>query len=376
MNITLSNITDEDFFQKCDKQLDLLAFNDRTFNFTTMQFQQGSPDDYLTINTGYNAPTEIVEVERKEVMGMLLKVFPQEGMLEFVLKRLAQWLSGRLFHDLIALLHGIMASNGKTGVREFLAEALGPHYFFGPNSKIFTKEQASGDSPDNAMLRTRTARALLANETGNTDTPAGTFSTNRVNNFGGGDLVEFRATHSKEPVSFNPQASCGILANKLPHFDRSETGTARRFEVWPCPSVFKDDVTVDDPVTNIYEKIPKAKFKARLKVLAPQFMRLLLDKFSPEVAPRPECVRLATEEYLSDPVDLFVSRNLEEHEGSYLFKNTLKLHRPPGMKENVWNAHMVRRLGPCIPDTTRGTKRVLNIYDGWKFKSDKKAKLE
>lgn len=86
----------DSFEEKCDNNLDLIVFSNKVYELSTGIVRDPKPKDYVITHVGYEydeAKMNNTE-KRNEIYEALQKIFPQEGVLDYVLKYLASCISG------------------------------------------------------------------------------------------------------------------------------------------------------------------------------------------------------------------------------------------------------------------------------------------
>ena len=74
---------DPKFYERLDANEMLLGFENGVYDFTTLSFREGIPNDYLTFTTGYDY-IENTEHEQ-EILEMLSQILPDKDILHYTI---------------------------------------------------------------------------------------------------------------------------------------------------------------------------------------------------------------------------------------------------------------------------------------------------
>ena len=134
------------FLEQLDTNLDLLAFKDGVYDLRTGSFRKGRPYDMSSVCLPYNFPRH--DPERRH--GLLtfpsqIKHEDDEREYQVLVEQLCQCLSGRIKKQLVHILAGPIASNGKSTLFSLISLAFGD-YFCTMDITYLTQKSAQANS--------------------------------------------------------------------------------------------------------------------------------------------------------------------------------------------------------------------------------------
>jgi len=98
---------DPHFEEKLDSSLDIIGFNNGVFDLKEGQFRAGTPEDFLTMSTGYDwKEFKDTDDEVKEVKNYFKQVMREEDMRDYILTLLASYLDGHIVDQKFILWTG------------------------------------------------------------------------------------------------------------------------------------------------------------------------------------------------------------------------------------------------------------------------------
>jgi len=112
------------FLEQLDANLDLLAFKDGVYDLRVGSFRKGRPDDMLSVCVPYNFPRHDPE-RRQGLLTFLSQIKPEDDEREYFVDQLSQCLSGRIKKQLVHILAGPIAGNGKSTLFSLISLAFG-----------------------------------------------------------------------------------------------------------------------------------------------------------------------------------------------------------------------------------------------------------
>ncbi|KAL3149475.1 hypothetical protein ABBQ32_002259 [Trebouxia sp. C0010 RCD-2024] len=101
------------FLEQLDTNLHLLAFKDSVYDLRAGSFRKGRPDDMLSVCVRYNFSRHDPE-RRQGLLTFLSQIKPEDDEREYLVDQLSQCLSGRIKKQLVHILAGPIAGNGKS----------------------------------------------------------------------------------------------------------------------------------------------------------------------------------------------------------------------------------------------------------------------
>ncbi len=359
-----------DLLQKMDTNLDLVAFKDGVYNLMSSAFRQGRPEDLLSVCIPFNYPTTGPQ-QRAELLTFLSQIKPQEDELEYLLDQLSQCLSGRIRKQVVHILAGQLACNGKSTLLRLVQLAFGGYYCSMPIAYL-TQKSASANAANPIILKLKPARIVGSSE----PEEETRFNGSILKGLRGGDEQEGRALFSNKLVSYYPQLRLFILCNDTPYINGKDKGLKRRITKITFSSQFKESVNEPDLVNHVYPI--NVDMDDKLQSWAPELILLLLERFKPDyVYSCPSSIQQGTNDYMNenDPVSKFVRDKLEQDaESCVTFCELRQLWTSGGyglIKLSDLKKELVRVLGTeCIVDSHFKGEKYKNFFKGYNVRPE------
>jgi P4 family phage/plasmid primase-like protien len=242
---------DDEFLDKLDDG-PLLGFDDGVFDFRSMTFRVGRPDDFVSLSVGYKFPhlssgggggapphnddnnrsSNNLENAIQEVMRVIGDPFESIEMADYLLKTLASSLDGRRSVAEFYVWTGA-GSNGKSTIQELIMSALGK-YAQPLDVTFWTRPRGSSGSALPELADKRACRYVFSNEPEACDK----LQIAKLKEATGGERLTARRLYG-DPISYRPKFGIFILANTLPELSRMDGGISRRLRVLPFTRQFK-----------------------------------------------------------------------------------------------------------------------------------------
>ena len=350
------------FMEQLDTNLDLLAFKDGVYDLSAGNFRKGKPDDMLSVCVPYNFPTHDPQ-RRQGLLTFLSQIKPEDDERQYLVDQLSQCLSGRIKKQLVHILAGPLAGNGKSTLFSLISLAFGD-YFCTMDITYLTQKSAQANNANPILIDVKRARIVGLSE----PEEGARFNGAILKALSGGDEQKGRALFSNKLIRYHPQFRLFILCNDTPNIDGKDRGLARRIRKINFASQFTD-IKEPDLQNHIYPI--NVDMSDMLQVWAPELMVLLLEHFSPDyVYSCPSSIQQGSEEYMqeNDPVRRFVQDNLQKDAESVV---TL-----PDLRELPWNTEEYGRKPERLCDFKKDLIRVLGTdcltdkrWKGKKYKS-------
>jgi len=362
---------DADLVDQLDTNLDLLAFTDGVYDLQTSCFRQGRPVDMLSVCVPYDFPKH--DPERREgLLTFLSQIKPQDEEREYMLDQLSQCLSGRIRKQLVHILAGPLAGNGKSTLFNLIAQAFGKQYFVTMTPTILTQKSAQANNANPIIVDARRARIVGMSE----PEEGSRFNAALLKAMSGGDEQKARSLYSNKVICYRPQFRMFVLCNDAPDLDGKDKGLARRIRKITFSSQFTD-IREPDLENHIYPI--NVDMDNNLPLWAPELMVLLLERFRPDYVYRcPASIQEGTNEYMSknDLVGQWALYNLERNdaESFVTFKDLRELSwdcKEYGIRPKLaqFKTDLERVLGVvCRKEKRQDRKKIKNAYWGWKVK--------
>nr|QBK88651.1 MAG: D5-like helicase-primase [Mimivirus LCMiAC01] len=310
---------DRKFEERLNSKKHLLGFDNGVYDLENMFFRPGTPDDYISMSTGYYYREYSMEDEAvKGVINFFKQVQIESVMREYILTLLASFLDGLNEQQKFIIWIGT-GSNAKSCVMDFFTKAMGDYSGVLPSTVITKKKGGSSNAtPEIAMLR-GVRFVVIQEPEGNDKIHVG-----YMKELTGGDRLMSRAMY-REPFYFIPQFKLLLTCNKLPFIPSNDEGTWRRIRVSPFGSEFVDlDKNGKHWYTHKklkFNQFPKDnKMMRKLGKWNKAFMWLLINKYYKQYKENnmkivePEKVTIYTKRYQksSDRYFEFLSEHLDK----------------------------------------------------------------
>jgi P4 family phage/plasmid primase-like protien len=225
---------DKPFKDNLDSNRDIIGFDNGVYDFSTMCFRDGIPEDFLTFSVGYEW-IEYAKDDPKiaEIDEYFKKVMIEEPMREYIKTQLASYLDGYTKKQNLNLWTGT-GSNSKSKTVEFFQMAFGQYCGVLPIT-VLTRKQGGPSSATPEMACLRGKRFVIFQEPEGDDS----IQVGRMKELTGGDKINARPLF-EDTIEFRPQFKLLLTCNKLPYIPSTDGGTWRRLRVAPFESEFVD----------------------------------------------------------------------------------------------------------------------------------------
>ena len=307
------NYYKHDLPEKMDESRHLFAFANGVLDLTKPKgeaFRPIHPDDYISINTGYNFPSRPSEEVMDDVRNFIRGLFELEDYIrendamlretEYMLRVIADKLSGNRISQDFYIWTGL-GGNGKGLIRNLIQRVFG-QYFQEITHQVITKTQEKQNSHSPEMCQAKGKRFLLASEPDSNDL----IQVSIVKAYTGGDQITARAPYGVKSIVYKGQFGLFLLCNMRPRLSKADGGVQRRLRVQKFPMSFKQPHELDE--TNPFHK-PADSGVEEDTIRNPEwrdaFLYLLMDAYWEQVKgknslnPPPEVLE-ASEEYMDE----------------------------------------------------------------------------
>jgi hypothetical protein len=182
----------------------------------------GVPEDMLSVSTGYDFP--VTDPGRRAALEEFLRqIKPQEEERDYLLDQFSQSLSGRIRKQLVHILSGPVAGNGKSTLCRLLGMAFGGYFCNMPIAYV-TQKSGQANAANLIILKLKAARIAVGQE----PEEHTRFNGSLLKALSGGDEQEGRSLYSNKLVNYYPQFKMYFACNAMPDIDGSDQGLARR----------------------------------------------------------------------------------------------------------------------------------------------------
>lgn len=303
------------FIQELNRNPFLFGFENGVLDLNKGEFRKGYPDDFVSMSTNVSYVASDFE-NRRQLMIFLEKIFPDGDVLEYVLRFLASCLRSRNTDKIFSIWTGI-GDNGKSVLVSLVEHAFGEYCAKVPTSLLVSKRSASSSAtPELCIIEDR--KIVFAQEPSEGER----INPGLIKELTGGDTMYARALY-EEGKNINVDAKLVLVSNKVPKVNEMTRAIWSRIRVVPFESLFVyeheyEEETKKHPDKKVFIRDPNVTEK--LKSLAPEFMSLLIEKYSvwlKEGLNEPEKISRLTEEVkmMNDSVGEFIRERVKKREG-------------------------------------------------------------
>ena len=326
-----SSLNDDDFKQKLNQNIHLLAFKDGVYELKTGIFRETLPSDYIEKTTKYNYSElkNILEEDYKKFIDIFNKIFANESQREYMLDLYSSCLNGfaqQTFHLLAGKNNS--GGNGKGLIGKIMLYALG-EYGVEYNSSILTQLKSKAGQATPELDKLRNVRFACASEPEKNSS----INTGVLKQYTGGGIVSSRRLN-KNQEDFIPQYKLFLECNDKPAVDSEDGGVIRRFRVIEFRSIFIKNIEDVDEKNNIYLEDETLYFSENLEKFGKCMMKMLLNNYKKLVETGTDTnikitddIRKTTDKYFTDTNVFinFLNENLQYtgDENHYLSLQTL-----------------------------------------------------
>ena len=287
------------FTKKVDTNKYLMCFNNGVIDIKAKIFRDGMPEDYITKSTGVDyfkdigvyieAAQEIMkapeETERsypenmeRDIIDIIIEIYeymnqlyPIPNLNEYMWCHLASCLVGENINQTCSFYIG-SGSNGKSSIVELMSYAFGEYKGVLPIS-IVTEKRAGIGGTTSELIALKGVRYAVMQES----SKGMKINEGVLKELTGGDAIVGRQLF-KESETFTPQFSLVVCTNNLPDVDASDDGTWRRVKSIPHHAKFVDNLEDERYASCPYLFKKDKNVKDRLKIWAPIFISMLVQK--------------------------------------------------------------------------------------------------
>lgn len=266
-----------EFIKDLDKNNYLIGFTNGVYDLQNKQFRDGSPNDLITCNTGYDYiefdknNTDMVNA-RIKIIKFINDIMPNNEVVSFIMKRLAYLLTGDMCLQNDNLMFWIgSGGNGKGVLKNLLVATLGD-YAYECEPELINQAGRKTNTPAPDLLRLKTARAVLMEEPESTEP----FSIGFLKKITGEGKITARDLFSKALQTFDLQGGIVMLMNNPINFNDLDDGLNRRLLNVMFPHKFVNNPTLS------HEKLIDITLNKQFTkdtMFAQIFMSMLIDTY-------------------------------------------------------------------------------------------------
>lgn len=359
----------EKFEEKLDSKCHLLGFENGVYDLEVDEFREGRPEDFISFSTGI----AYVEYDASHpymvsVNDFMAKVFPKEGVRDYVLKVLASFMNGNIREERFHIWTGTGA-NGKSKITELYEAALGDYCCKFPIT-LLTGKRAASNAATSELARAKGKRFACLQEPSEDEK----LNIGLMKELTGGDKIMARALF-KEPIEFKPQFKMILTCNHLPNVPSDDGGTWRRIRVVEFTSRFKENPDPNNPDEFRADTDLSSKFADWKE----HFMALMIRtyrKYKAEGIFEPEDVLQCTKEYQrnNDNTLEFLEQEMEKDDRGFISVNDLFAKLGYWAKDNAPHFKPTKKVFINAVSKTINNKPVKTFkttgWKGYRFKQD------
>lgn len=290
------NYNNDNIDKLMDENRDIIAFNNKIYDFNTSEFRDIEPNNYISITTGYDINLNSDKNARSELMAFLDSIFQTAEDRDYLLKTLAYGLNGKNKLEEFYIWCG-RGGNGKGSISTLMSRCLG-NYMDTLDISVLTKMKKSS-SEASPIARTKGKRYLMFNEPADNKDDKLQISTVKL--ITGNDPITARELYCNE-FTFIPQFTLFILANAMPELSKIDDGIKRRIRKINFPFNF-----VSNPVLE-HERRGDPNLKTKINTddrWKNEFMLILFEYYAEHIKdckniPIPKSVIDETNDYLDE----------------------------------------------------------------------------
>ena len=285
-----------------DANVNLLAFDDKVFDYQLGTFRNIDSMDYITKTTKYKCPIKS-NTSFDYINKLLYSIFEKDDIVEYWLVTTGLSLFGNKLESLY--IHTGSGGNGKGLLSSILVKALGDYMYCADNTFLTSVFKSGQANP--TLAKCQSIRYLLVSEPddGSDDVK---FNVDFIKMLTGGDIITTRDLF-KSNISYKPQFTPFVQCNNKPKLGKIDDGIKRRVKIINYPLKF-----VDKPTKNNERPIDYTLKDKLNDELYKQFILLLIDKaveYKNKKIIQPNDVQNETNEYFdeNDPVKGWLATN-------------------------------------------------------------------
>jgi P4 family phage/plasmid primase-like protien len=261
---------EEDIASKMDSNSSILCFNNGVFDFNTLEFRDGSPNDYCTLCTNIDyVPYEEIDINmRDEILEFFSKVLVNKNLMEYILDFFAISLNGTYRDDKFHIWTGDGA-NGKSATIDFFERIIGD-YSCKFNVSLLTSKRCESNEANPELEKAIGKRFAVLQEPQDNEK----LNVGLMKEYSGNDKISVRGLYSS-PILFRPQFKMVLTCNSLPFVSSDDGGTWRRIRVVEFSSRFCENPNPENPKEFKIDRNISEKFDLWRET----FMSILIERY-------------------------------------------------------------------------------------------------
>jgi P4 family phage/plasmid primase-like protien len=285
---------DEEFMAKLNSKKHLLPFTNGVFDLLTNEFRSTTKEDYINLTVNYPSLLND-DPGNQEVYKFLREVLPDQGVRDYVLKKMSECLNGDIPNTYFLMFIGDTGANGKSQLLNLMKMAMGE---FGEKVEVtlLTRKRNNANEANTEKIKLLNKRFAFLSEPEDGEK----INIGLLKELTGSEEIVARGLY-QDALSFVMEAKLFLACNELPEIKGEDTALWRRIRVIDFPSRF-----VDDPKdANEYKIDRTLPSRMREDVSWRQtFMKILLTYYYKDVK-EPDIVKMKTNEYRQENNDFY-----------------------------------------------------------------------
>jgi P4 family phage/plasmid primase-like protien len=306
---------DEAFVCNLNSKKHLVPFSNGVFDLLENKFRRTKKDDYINLTVNYEYPA----AENPEVRTFLEQILPNNGVRDYVLKKMSECLNGDIPNTYFLMFIGDTGANGKSQLLNLMKLAMGD---FGEKVEVtlLTRKRNNANEANTEKIKLMHKRFAFLSEPEDGEK----INIGLLKELTGSEEIVARGLY-QEAMSFVMEAKLFLACNELPEIKGEDTALWRRIRVIDFPSRF-----VDEPKEPGEYKIDRT-LPSRMRediTWRQTFMKIMLEYYYKDVR-EPIEVQVKTNEYRQENNDFYnwMDENVEQKiEGVLKLKDVCEMY--------------------------------------------------
>lgn len=279
------------FVKKLNSKKHLVPFDNGVYDLLERSFKKAAKDDWINLTLGYKYEAGVMN---DEVVDFVNKVLPNEGVRDYVLKKMSECLNGDIPNTNFLMFIGDGA-NGKSQLLNLMKAAMGE---LGEKVEVtlLTRKRNNANEANTEKIKLMNKRFAFLSEPEDGEK----INIGLLKELTGSEEVVARGLY-QESVSFVMEAKLFLACNELPEIKGEDTALWRRIRVIDFPSRF-----VDNPIEENEFKIDRT-LPSRMRediTWRQTFMNMLISYYDKDIT-EPNEVKVKTDEYRQENNDFY-----------------------------------------------------------------------
>ncbi|NDC96137.1 hypothetical protein EB077_12590, partial [bacterium] len=298
---------DEAFIKNLNKKKHLLPFTNGVYDLLEKKFRKTKKDDFVCLTTEYAYDER---ARNPEVYVFLEQILPNEGVRNFVLKKMSDCLNGDIPNTAFLMFIGDSGANGKSQLLNLMKASMGD---LGEKVEVtlLTRKRNNANEANTEKVKLMNKRFAFLSEPEDGEK----INIGLLKELTGSEEIVARGLY-QDSISFVMEAKLFLACNELPEIKGEDTALWRRIRVVDFPSRFVEDPT-EPGEYKINRDIPS---KIRENTSWRQtFINILLDFYYRDIR-EPDEVKVKTSEYRQENNDFYnwLKENVVEDANRYI----------------------------------------------------------